>query len=706
MVRADVTPVHALPMSWPSAVLTIVVTLLVILLPGLVVGLAAGLRGWLLAAGAPLLTYAVGGLTGPWLDEAGLPFNAWTFAAATGMFAAVAAGVAALGRRRARWSPALAPPEPTPWRPRAHAAVVGCVVVGAVAGGYAALQGMGRLDAIPQDWDAVFHANGIRLIAESGNGGLYAMSELNKYGDGAALYYPNAYHLIAAVAFTLTGAPIPAILNASSVLLPGLVALSLVAMVREFRGRAVLACSVALLAVAPATLLYASMARGPLLPFLLGLALLPVGAAVLRRFLDQPAPGTGLVLALCAAGLLAIHPSMLLSCVLFGLPMLGQRWFGGTLRRVGADLAALAVVAVVAAALAVPQLLGALQRPAADGLMQWPVTHDVNSAVGALLVFQHTEPHPQVWLTVALALGIVFCGRLGALRWVAGSAVLFGGLWLVVATSEAAIVVELSQPWWNDPWRFIALATLPLTVLAANGLAETQAWLRDRLTAVRRERSAVSGSRARLAGAAAAAIVLLAFAVVSNVLYTGYNATVVSTGYRASGPWMPAREVRVPAQDVWVPALGVQVPAHQVGVPAHQLRLPAEQVRVSDDEVRAMHQLGKLAAPGDWAMNDRFDGTVWTYAISGVRTVAAHYDTVRLSDDAYLLDEAFRRYPEDPAVRAAVERLNVRWVIVGKHGFIRDKVRAPGLVGYDDLQFLTKVYENPGAAIYRLTPAA
>jgi hypothetical protein len=653
----------------PAAVgLTVVCMLLVVLLPGLLVGAAAGLRGWLLAGTAPLLSYAVGGLAGPWLHGLGLPFNGWTFAAATGVFVAAGLGLRWLTRRR---TPSLRPVQrrrPAPqttgrleaplWPGVLQAAVVGCTLLGAAVGVYTVLHGIGRLDAIPQDWDAAFHANGIRYAADTGDGGLYGMSGVNKYGGGTALFYPNAYHLLATVAYQLTGSPIPAILNANTVLLPGLLALSLVTLVREFRGRAVLACCVALLAVAPATLLYASMARGPLLPFLLGLTLLPLGAVVLHRFLHDKRLSTGLLLALCAAGLLVIHPSTLLAGVLFALPMLGQRWLARGARRIGGDLLGLATVGVAAALLAAPQLLGAVGRPSDAGPMQWPVTHDVQSAVGALVVFQHAEPHPQLWLAAALVLGVAFSPRLGGLRWVAATAALTSTMWVVVATTDDPTVVDLSQPWWNDPWRFVAMAALPLTVLAAHGLAETQAWLRDRMHATRRREHA---TRERLVLGGAAAVVLVLFTGGTKLLYSGYNAGVVSTGYGAE--------------------------------------------RVNADEARAMLELARLARPADWAMNDRFDGTVWTYAVSGVRTIAAHYDEVRLSDEAYLLGDGFRRYRTDPAVQDAVERLNVQWVIVGKHGFIRDKQRSPGLEGYDDLPFLTKVYDNPGAAVYRLMPA-
>src|SRR5690606_40721399 len=44
----------------------------------------------------------------------------------------------------------------------------------------------GELDAIPQRWDPVFHANGIRYIAETGDGGLYRSEERRVGKEGKA----------------------------------------------------------------------------------------------------------------------------------------------------------------------------------------------------------------------------------------------------------------------------------------------------------------------------------------------------------------------------------------------------------------------------------------------------------------------------------------------------------------------------------------
>ncbi|MEV6875664.1 DUF6541 family protein [Amycolatopsis sp. NPDC051128] len=627
--------------------LTVCIAIVVIAVPGLLTGLAAGLRGWALAGLTPLLSYAIGGLTGPWTAALGLPFNALTYAISTVLFA-----VCALGVRK--WTVRHRTPEPEAglWARHGHLAVVACLLFAAAAGFAATLLGLGRIGALPQGFDAVYHGNAVRYIAETGDGGLFGTSHVNWYGDAAPVFYPNAYHLLAAVTYRLSGASIPETLDANTLLLPALLALSLVTLVREFRGRAVLAGAVALTAVAPVMGVYESMDRGPLLPFALGVTLTPLTAVALRRYLERVAPDTGFVLLLTAVGLLCVHSSTLFGGILFAGPLLVQRWLAGW-RRIGPDLLALLPVAVASLLVAWLQLSGALGlATGAVPYYGWPIEYRASTALGALLGFQHAEPHPQVWLSVALFLGIVFFARADALRWIGLTAAVTGLAYIAVASSNEPIVMALSRPWWDDPYRFFSMAAIPLCVLAAHGLAETQAWLRDRLPS-------------RVPAVAVAVVVLAGFVALSNGLYFRSNGARVFTGYQASDP---------------------------------------SNLRVTPGEVSAMEELGELAKPGDWAMNDRFDGTAWTYALSGVRTVAGHFDETFPPTDALVLAGRFRDYETDPSVRAAVQRLNIHWVILGKPSTEPGKPYQPGLIGLAGQPFLREAYHNPDAVIYRLLP--
>ncbi|SFQ44380.1 hypothetical protein SAMN05421810_107211 [Amycolatopsis arida] len=638
---------------------TIGVYLVVLAVPGVLLGLAAGLRGWALAGLAPLFTYLSMGLAGPWLGLVGISF---TVVSAAVWALAMAAAVAGLRRLATRGQAAGTSPEQVPWRGRAHVAVAACVALASVISAVAVLTAAGGPSAVFQRWDTVYHANGVRYIAETGDGSLTGMSSLNWYPDGS--YYPNAYHLVSTLVYELSGATIPAVLNGVTVPIAGLFALSLVTLVREFGGRAVFAGATAIVAGAATTGAYESVSSG-LLTFALGVVLTPLGVVAVRRFVVAPGVESGIVLALTTAGLLLAHTSALFGAALLALPMLVQRWWrreGRPLR----DLALLLPPGLGAGLLAAPHLIGVI-RFSAGGFpyLPWGADLPVPTALKQLVTFQQVLDEPQLWLTVLLAAGVLTLGALGPFRWLGLSAVLLSGMFVLVACYGAVPwVIALSRPWWNDRYRLMALAAIPLCLLAGHGLAELQRWL-ARLVGRLSWTSGIRVTPARV-GATSAVLIVSALAVVTNGFYTTANATAVAYAYHN-----------------WPESWGRQIP-------------------VTEAEVAAMRRMGELAEPGEMVLNDRNDGTAWLYAIAGVRPVAAHYDPSVPPPDAVLLANHFREYATNPEVRAAVERLNVRHVLLGSGSIRPDVPRSPGLRDLDGLPFLEQAYRNRDAVIYTL----
>lgn len=626
----------------------------VLWVPGLLVGFAAGMRGWTLAATAPLATYAIAGLAGPWTTSLGIRWSPWTFVVAVLVFALVLAAIR--GRRR------VAPEDPpAAWPVRAHVGVAVSIAAAAIVGGYAILRGIHRLATIPQDWDAVFHADGIRWIAETGDGSLFGMSQINWY-EGGAVFYPNAYHLVGSLVFGVTARSTPAVLNAQTVLLPGIAALVLAALVRRLRGSAVHAAATALVAVA-ASSLYDMLWRGPLLPFATGVVLTPVFVLLMAEFLDargaRPRLASGLLLGLGAAGLLCIHPAMLFGAIVFGLPYVAWRWIRRPSRLRVEPVAALGA-GLVGLALSFEQIRGSLYSAASFPEVDWPAVVGWRRATFELATFGHASDTVQVWLTVLAVIGVLAYFRLGDLRWIGVTIAVFGFLFVITASSDAAWVQTVTRPWWNDRFRLAGLFVIAAAPVVGHGLAqlvEAAGWLVRRVA-----RRLGDRPPSTILLAMPAVVLLVGFVLVSHVLYVGRNAAKMS-------------------------------------------RNTGEGPAVSSGEVAAMAELGRIVPPGVRVMNDRYDGSVWMYALDGVHPVAGHYDATSLGDtDIGLLERSFDRYGLDPAVTAAVQRLGVGYVMLGD-GFLRaDGVRASGLVGLDGLPFLREVYRNPQAVIYQVTP--
>jgi hypothetical protein len=627
----------------------IVLYAVTLLLPGGLLGALAGLRGWTLVATAPLLTYAVAGLAGPLVTAAGLRWSAASFATATVLTGAAAFGLRLLVRRR--WPASDRPPTGPDWSPTAHAGVAVAVVVTLGFGIAAVLGGIRSLSAIPQDWDAVFHASGIRYIAETGDGSVFGMARTNWFEGNVHLYYPNAYHLVAATVYQISGAAVPTVLNANTVLIPGLTALTLVAMVRRFGGRPVLAAATALATVAT-TAVYDLLWRGPLLPFAAGVALTPLAAVLVRDLLDARRPraalGPALVFVAALAGYLCLHPAILIGAAVFVAPMLLQRWWHRR-RQAAREFGVLVAAGAVAAAVCGVQVAGALSTGGNTEKLDRPAEAGVARAVGELLTFGHGADTIQLRLALIMLLGLLGAASLAHLRWVIGTAGLFGALFVLTAASQDPLARAVSSIWWDDSWRLVGLAALPMAVLVGNGVAEVQRLVARGI------------GRSRVVGLATAAGVLLAFVLGTRLLYLERDQLRMSQN-TGNGP------------------------------------------AVSELEIQGMLAIAAIVPPGERVLNDRGDGSAWMYPLTGIKPVAGHYDDLRLGPDATLLAARFNQYLRDPAVRAAIAQLDIHYVQIDQ-GFLRSwATRQPGLTDLAGQPWLRVVYRNPDVVLYAIEP--
>ena len=455
--------------TWADAGL-VLLYVAVLWLPGLGALLAAGSRGWTAVAVAPLATYGIAGVAGPVGSGLGVPWSPLSLVVAALLAIGIGAGVR---RATRRW----ADPDDMPgsgWSRVTTIGVVVSVAVAALVGAGAVLGGIRRLTTIPQDWDAAFHANGIAWIARTGDGGLTGMSHINWYGSAPAQYYPNAYHLLGATISDLTGRDVPSILNAHTLLIPGVLALGIAALCHRLGTRGLVAAASAVVAVGVSSF-YDMLWRGPLLPFAIGVALIPALLVVLLEYLSpsrvprrlpDPRPAR-------PGGVRPVRPA----------PRGVHR--GRAVRR-GDDRVVVDPDRSGASPPTSPPSGSPPSWPSSLSCRTWPELaaqrrRGVDRLAGRKVPWRRASARRSCSVTPPTAsrsgspccccwAGSVWL-RFDTMRWILVPALIFVGAVRGGLRERRAIVETVTRPWWNDSFRLIGIATIPLALLAGHGLS-------------------------------------------------------------------------------------------------------------------------------------------------------------------------------------------------------------------------------------------
>ena len=635
-----------------SSALIVVAGFALLTLPGLLLGTALGLRGWVLLGSAPALTVGAAGVLAAWYGITGIAWSGLSTAVGLLILCAVAAVCARPWRRR---------PPPVEGRYGLHhhlaigAALAGTAGVGALA----VKRGTLGLEGIPQYWDAMFHANAVRFIAETGDAAPSALSAIAQPAN-PHFFYPHTFHVLGALLFDAGVQPAQVVLNTLGACLPAVFALSLVALLRVVTPRPAMVFGGALVAGMFTAFPYDLIQYGPLLPLALAIAVSPAACALLVLLVRSPAVGLGIGLAVSAVGLLTTHPSVAVATGILMVLLLvaGQRadrpW------RDRRTLLAVVLTGVGALVLAFPSIRGLTGVAGNATAIDWPAEMTPGEAVGNLLLFNHETLFPQWWLAALTLLGAVAALRSAALRPFLAAAGVFLALFVLAASYDTPISALLTAVWWNDRWRLAGLFVVPAAVLAAAGLVA----LKD---GVQRLTDRLPRRLPPRAAAVRGPVIVGVLAVLLVVL--------TPNGYLA-------RNTR------------------EVGLPY------GNGPTVSAGEQAAYAELARLW-DGGTVLNDPADGSPWAYALHGLPLVFKTPLTQPSSPEQFGADritllEDFAPDRESRRVVRALDDLDVRWVVVGQ-GFATGTVsRAPGLEDLGNTPGLTEVWANDAATIYRV----
>jgi hypothetical protein len=642
------------------------IALFLLIAPGAIVARITQLTWPVALAVGPALTYGVVALAIIPFGALGIPWNGWTALATLAVVCVVMTGLQPLlvGYRDTE-------AEARGIDRRQALTVAAGVLLGGLLIMWAAYRGIVHWQSIPSTWDAVWHANTVRFILDTGQASSTHMGELRNVETHHPLYYPSVFHALTAVFCQLTGAAPTTGYTVSAVAASVWLFPSSAAMLtwHLLRPRTPHAAG----AAATAAALSASFTSVPYVEF--GTAAMPnlaaYGVAIptfilvvstLRHRDRIP------VAVLALVGIFSVHLTGGFVVILFLLAWwLLEGWWHPVQGR-GADVLTLAAAAVPAALILAPQFIGVARQADIIAGHAFPSFKTVKQGVidALLLHTRHLNDFPiQYGLIVLSAIGLAI--------------LLYKRIWwppvlwllLTVATIYSgapfrnplgAAIEQFSQFFYNDPRRLSAVVTMLATPMA--GIAVFAAVV-----------AAVAASRR-----------------------------------------LTDRFTKFPAA-VWISVTAVLLVITTVLTARDYLYRHLvlfgdkyDSVIINQKDLDAFAHLATLPGARTTVIGDsNVDGTAWMYAVADLHPLWTHYDFpqqigpgyYRFNFWAYADADARPWVPKE--LRAlgpqAVRALNIRYVLTSAPTVRGFKV-PDGLVSIDQSKWWTKIYDNGEAWIY------
>lgn len=637
------------------------IALFLLIAPGTTIARISQLSWPTAVAVGPALTYGVVALAIIPFGAIGIPWNGWTALAALGVVCLLMTGLQLLfarfrdteaeARAAGRW-PAITV---------AAGVLLGCLLIM-----WAAYRGLTHWQTVPSTWDAVWHANEVRFILDTGQASSTHMGELRNVETHQLLYYPSVFHALTAVFCQLTGAAPTTgytlnALAASVWLFPTSAAMLTWRLLRptfcEWRTAG---------ASATAAALSASFTAIPYVEF--GVAAMPnlaaYGVAVPAFVLITSTPRhrdriPTAILAL--VGVMSVH----ITGGAIVLLLLAAWWLLDALRHPArgrlADAVALAAVTITAGLILLPQFISVKQQE--DIIAGHSFLTHLSKKRGIFdAVMQHS-------------------------RHLNDFPVQYG---LMAVTAVGAVIFLVRRIWWPLA---VWLLLLVVDVDAGNPLGGPV--------------GAVAGIFGEFfykdPRRISAAITLLLEPMAGVAVF------LLVTGAVAGGKRL-AERVKPQPEAIWVSATAALLVVVTVLTGRHYLYRHLvlfgdkyDSVIIDQRDLMAMAYLATLPDAHTTVIgNANTDGTAWMYAVADLHPLWTHYDYPQQmgpGPNRYNFWAFARRGDSDPRVVAAIKALNIRYIYTSSPT-VRGFAVPDGLVSLDKSKSWALIYDNGGARIY------
>lgn len=638
------------------------IALFLLIAPGAIIARISQLSWPIAVAVGPALTYGAIALAIIPFGAVGIPWNGWT---ALATLAAVCLVMTVLQLALGRYRDTGAEARGIGGWPAATVAVG--VLIGALLIMWAAYRGLAaHWQTIPSTWDAVWHANEVRFILDTGQASSTHMGELRNVETHQTLYYPSVFHAWVAVFCQLTGAAPTSGYTLCSVaasvwLFPTSAAMLTWRLLRPHwceRRTARAAATAAALSASFTALPYVEFgvaAMPNLAAYGVAVPTFVLIASTLRHRDRIPAA------VLAFVGVMSVHLTGGFIVVLFvvGWWLLDVVW--RPVRGRVADAVTLAGVAIATGLILLPQFISVRQQE--DIIAGHSFLTRLSMKRGLYdAIFQHSRhlndfPYQYGLMALAILGGVIFA---------------YKKIWWPLAVWLLLVVVDVDA---GTPLggRFGALAG-----------AFGEFFYKD----PRRISAAITLLLEPMAGVALFVIVM----------------AVVAGAKRVAGRFRPQ-----PAP-VWAAATAVLLVATTVFAARHYFYRHLvlfgdkyDSVMIDQRDLMAMAYLATLPGARDTLIgNANTDGTAWMYAVADLHPLWTHYDYPQQmgpGPNRFIFWAYARKGDSDPRVVEAIKALNIRYIYTSTPT-VRGFAVPDGLVSLDKSKSWALIYDNGGARIY------
>lgn len=463
-------------LAWGEALLPILATIVLLWVPGSLALAGLRVRGLAMLALAPLVSVAIISVAGVLFGLAGVHWSPVSAAVAAAVVVVICWGIGRLiGVRDLPWTAPVTAERASRW-----VLPLG-IGLGAVFGAWRLIAYIQDPTGISQTNDAVFHMNAVRYLIESGSASSF---DVNGF-IGASSFYPAGWHGLVASVVQLTGAEIPLVANAVTVVIGALIwPIGLMFLARVVFASDLVAAVAAIAAGALQTFPLLMFQWGVLFPNALSTALLPAGiAAVLllpdwagrlwRRGWPSVVGGAGVLASVLAAIAFAQPAGLLVWALVVAV------WLTARLLSAPTLTLTLRLGIIVLGWLALGGFWLVLARGTSGS--HWPPFRgNLRAFVDVFLNGQMRIPIA-IGVSAFMVIGLIAALLTKRLRWFVAAWCAVSALYVVAAAVDSDAVRRwVLGPWYADPYRLAALAPIVAIPMAAWGLV----WCVRRLSAL------------------------------------------------------------------------------------------------------------------------------------------------------------------------------------------------------------------------------